>query len=439
MAKSDDHGGSGLLAFNFTPILDLFMLATFVFAMNADVADKKYQEQYRQKLDAATNVVASAYNELQEERIKANAAQQEFSRQMEDAQFELARVDLERTEWKRNYILVSNDLEQVSIKNMRLLEEAAELEDKVKRLQKDAAEHERIATSRDEKVNELFALSNRQGSEIEEVRKDLDAAKHDNQLLEDVLSKNKEELKSLTKKLALSESALSVASNKVVAAVEQSKRDHEKMASDDMTIKRLRNQLEECAELQGKITKMEELLQRSSNSNSNQIIYVSAFCIHGDRFFWKNNHEWSSCSGKPGDGMVDFFGKKSIKRGKVDVIVNFIGFYNCRKRESSVVAKLKEIYGSTNVVENGRVGCHLIDMRNSNTVYLDDFTEGEVISYSELQTNLFNIAEEEREWRGAIKYYMVHPASESVSESTVSDFLKSAYRRDDVEIEVIQY
>ncbi len=62
--KSDKRGW---LAFNTTPLLDLFMLATFVFAMNAD---KGAEQIYGSRLDAATNEVQRASSQLDELKIK---------------------------------------------------------------------------------------------------------------------------------------------------------------------------------------------------------------------------------------------------------------------------------------------------------------------------------------------------------------------------------
>ena len=46
------------------PILDLFMLATFVFAMNADIADKKYEKQYQERFVSATNETQQVSSQL---------------------------------------------------------------------------------------------------------------------------------------------------------------------------------------------------------------------------------------------------------------------------------------------------------------------------------------------------------------------------------------
>jgi len=189
--------------------------------------------------------------------------------------------------------------------------------------------------------------------------------------------------------------------------------------------------------LKDSYAKLDKLFQNYSAmlpTNKTPIVYASACCLGNRRFFWKNNQEWSCCSGESGDQIEDFLKTKSIKEG-VKVHVNFIRFYDCAVREDGIVAQLQGIYQKENVSESSASGCHVIDMRDANSIYLD--WKKTPITLAQLEKELKLIAEGESDEKGLIKYFMACPKSNN-EEDRIRGWLNNAYGHP-VEFEVMYY
>ena len=305
------------LAFNTISILDLFMLATFVFAMNADVADKKYQRQYKDQLSAATNETS------------------------------------------------------------RLTGRLTDVTDKLAK-----AETELGAAT-----NETARLTGR--------------------------------LTDVTDKLAKAETELGAATNKNAELNEK--------------FSKLKTEFDNLKDSHAKLDKLFQDYSAMLPTNAAPLVYASVCCLGNKRVFWKNNQEWSCCSGESGDQIEDFLKTKSI-REEVKVHVNFIRFYDCAERENGIVALLQGKYQKENVSESSASGCHLIDMRDANNIYLD--WKKTPVTLDKLEKELGLIAEGESDEKG-IKYFMACPKSNN-EEDRIRGWLNNAYGHP-VEFEVMYY
>ena len=300
--KGREWSASGL-----TPLLDLFMLATFVFAMNADVADKKYEQQYQERLEMATNETHRVASQLSELEILARRSSSLVS-------------------------LYSNKFEKVSVDNRSIEEENRILHEQLKSAQSTKMDYEVQLEDATNKLASVDATINELEKRNHELDNKLTKANDNIEQLEKIKQENSTKLNQLQESL-----------------------------------NKLQKRIEDYADLKKQYDHLVDLQHNKlwiENGETN--ISVNVFITQDSRLFWENNHETTSCSFK--DELDDFLKTKS-RPENVNVQIHFIRFYNCEVEAEDVIKQLQMKIGQFSPAPGA--GNHIIYWKDNKTIFVD--------------------------------------------------------------------